>query len=582
MTPTPTTMIANPFGCHQNAPTGPGKNTALTQHNARLLKVLSPDRGFLQAWRAQNPDGEIVLRTWEPGDNLKDWSSRTDVILKALAPVNDLVTTVETSYNEAHEGINADISELADDDIRTAEKIRAAYPHILVAGGNFSVGTPYNDVTQGQFQDWKAYSHAFLHLDRLSLHEYGNPGLTAGFVKLGGRTYGATVLRYRYVVDWARRQGLPIPPIIISEFGIDYGGGGQGFRSQNISITDYMNQARAVAPLLMADIAVGVLIGAVFFCVGNNDKESWGSFELAGESAFGQLLAEEFSQAIEYGPVTGSKIVNLVRRPMPTPAPTTVTQFSQWAAAATDHDPRDHAAYLAAFILHCEDVAGVMNGTYDTAEAIRRGYPVALLPAPVSQPTTQQLMERFTASRLAVPVERIQAIRTVESTGQPFGGLGRALIRTEIHLLLSSIPLDDKEWAATVFRVKDGVEQVNFDLETENAEWVILQDLEQSDRWRALQLAARIAGDWAYRYTSMGLFQILGLHFAALGYGSAHEMLMAFSHTEGAQWRGFEQFIMVQPGLHDALGKGDVAEFARLYNGQEEPYRTDLIEAGWR
>ena len=53
-------MIDNPYGCHTMALTPEAKQTMLSQHNARILKLVSPtalDRSFLGQWRAQNPDG---------------------------------------------------------------------------------------------------------------------------------------------------------------------------------------------------------------------------------------------------------------------------------------------------------------------------------------------------------------------------------------------------------------------------------------------------------------------------------------------------------------------------------------------
>ena len=59
-----------------------------------------------------------------------------------------------------------------------------------------------------------------------------------------------------------------------------------------------MDQARRIAPLLMADIAAGILAGAVFFCVGDDDGSgSWDAFELEGEQAFAQLLGQDFGVA---------------------------------------------------------------------------------------------------------------------------------------------------------------------------------------------------------------------------------------------------------------------------------------------
>ena len=51
-------------------------------------------------------------------------------------------------------------------------------------------------------------------------------------------------------------------------------------------------------------------------------------------------------------------------------------------------------------------------------------------------------------------------------------------------------------------------------------------------------------------------------------------MLQILSQSEGAQWHGFEKFIESDTDLHIALVNGDAAQFAKIYNGEIEPYRS--------
>ena len=67
--------------------------------------------------------------------------------------------------------------------------------------------------------------------------------------------------------------------------------------SKGIDVEDYMQQAREIAPAFMADIAAGILAGVVFFCVG--EPGGWDDFDLAGESAFQDLLSEQFGDVSE-------------------------------------------------------------------------------------------------------------------------------------------------------------------------------------------------------------------------------------------------------------------------------------------
>ena len=170
----------------------------------------------------------------------------------------------------------------------------------------------------------------------------------------------------------------------------------------------------------------------------------------------------------------------------------------------------------------------------------------------------------------------------MESTGQAFGAPGKALIRFELHLFLDQLPDVKRAQAAIYFRVQDGVEQARRGSMMSNY-WIDLQDQDQAGRWSDLLKAAGIGGFLAYRCTSMGLFQILGKWFAALGYGTARNMLEALSQSEGAQWKAFEDFIMApgNEGMHQALLDGDAAEFARLYNGDSAVYTPLLLAAGF-
>ena len=168
-------------------------------------------------------------------------------------------------------------------------------------------------------------------------------------------------------------------------------------------------------------------------------------------------------------------------------------------------------------------------------------------------------------------------MKAVESAGMAFGAPGRALVRQEVHEWLPKAPQERSEWAHRVFRLQQGVEQVNDGA----GNWESVQAKDQAGRWEDLTLAAQIAGDLAFEWTSMGLFQILGLHHALFGYENARNMLRAFSHSEKAQWRAFEQFIEADRVMHQALADGDAATFALRYNGEVDPYRQRLIDAGW-
>ena len=596
-------MLNNPYGCHTQFLSGPAKQTMLSQHNARILKLVSPtalDRSFLSQWRAQNPDALIIYRHYFGDNNLDDVNGRAQAIVNAVSPYRDLIDVVETGYNECNEGINDGIRDLAQAEMRMANRLRQSLHGMKVAGGCFSVGTPYNDVTKGEFQDIEAYASAFAHLNYWAPHEYRNPASMEDIRPIDGRAYGATVLRYRYVIDWAKEADVDLPPIYLGEFGFDGGGAGKGWRAIGPSLMGYMHWAGHIAQYLMEDIGAGHLVGAVFFCVGQDDPDSWGSFDLAGENAFQDLLSEQFGAVAPRPSPSATSLTNTLKTPPMAPQGESVsfsptghtprlktkppTEFEQWSHdPANRHDPDDRQAYLDAFIAHREANVKAATGRgvkLTLRDALAGGYPPHLLPEPVRKPNKLELQERMVAKRLGVPLCRVQAVYRVESNGQPFSQAGRATIRFEVHGWINYVPGDKLVWAQENFRVHGGVEEILRIDDDGGKEWESVQAKDQAGRWADLILAVQISGDLAFQWTSMGLFQILGLHYEKLHYESARDMLQAFSHNEGAQWRGFEDFVLANGEMHKHMVDGDADRFGLAYNNSRR-YGDLLRREGW-
>ena len=556
--------LSNPYGCHMNALTGPAKNMALSQRNGRLLKVLTIDHDFLAQWRTNNPGGVVIYRRWFGDNNLDSWQGKCIELISDLKGNLDVVDVVETPWNETNEGINVGIDEYSRTTIQAANYLRKNLPGIKVSGGHFSTGTPY-----GLFQDYRAFSPAFDHLDYLSLHEYDFPQVDSGITEdATGNVAGYKVLRYRLMLGWAQNKNIVVPPIILSEFGYDAGGAGKGWKTSGSGITKYVDSLERVAKYLNEDIGNDSLLGAVLFCVGQEDDKDWGSFDLAGEKEFESLLNKEFA--------------NVVRPKEDSPADVQPdTEFSEWAGDDRNEHIPGTREYLNAFIAHREANSGVRSGTYGEQDALAGGFPKKMLDdidRTEAKPTDPI---HFTAKRLGVSPNRIDAIRQVESAGKSFGSPMKALIRFEAHLWLKRVSTDKKDWAKRNFRVVDGVEQIA--THSSGYGWENLQNKDQDGRWNDLILAVAIDRENAFECTSMGLFQILGEHYKRLGYKSAEEMLKDFSQSEGVQWKGFEDFVDSDTGLYRALVSGDVKEFARLYNGIRNVniYSPRLISAGW-
>lgn len=86
--------------------------------------------------------------------------------------------------------------------------------------------------------------------------------------------------------------------------------------------------------------------------------------------------------------------------------------------------------------------------------------------------------------------------------------------------------------------------------------------------WRRLEAARQLAGDVAFECASYGMFQIMGYHYAMLGYESAYALVQAFNESEARQLDGFVQFILKQ-GLADDLRHRRWNVIATHYNGAD-------------
>ena len=88
----------------------------------------------------------------------------------------------------------------------------------------------------------------------------------------------------------------------------------------------------------------------------------------------------------------------------------------------------------------------------------------------------------------------------------------------------------------------------------------------QAGRWRLFDRAATIDAEAAAGAVSWGLCQVMGMHAKALGYASAGDAASASRASAEGQFELAARFLRHQ-GLADRLAAGDVAGFARGYNG---------------
>lgn len=156
--------------------------------------------------------------------------------------------------------------------------------------------------------------------------------------------------------------------------------------------------------------------------------------------------------------------------------------------------------------------------------------------------TTQELEEL--ALEFKIPVSKIFAIKKVESGGKGFDEkTGKLIIQFEPAWFKKQAPyMPSGRWSL------NGVER-------------------QEQEWIAFNDAFKLHANGAMESTSIGLMQVLGLHFKRLGFKSVGAMWDFAKKSEKNQlWLGLE-FIRTDKIMYQALVQGRWAIVARRYNG---------------
>lgn len=100
--------------------------------------------------------------------------------------------------------------------------------------------------------------------------------------------------------------------------------------------------------------------------------------------------------------------------------------------------------------------------------------------------------------------------------------------------------------------------------------------------WDRLERAAKLDQDAAYMSASWGIGQIMGFHWAALGYKSVLDFAKKMGESEGEQLLAMARFIKSDPAMVRALKNKAWADFAYKYNGEgykANAYDTKLAKA---
>lgn len=173
---------------------------------------------------------------------------------------------------------------------------------------------------------------------------------------------------------------------------------------------------------------------------------------------------------------------------------------------------------------------------------------------------------KIAAKEFSLPIETVLAFITVETPARGFDlKTGKILIQFEPVWLRKLFPRMVKtRWAL------NGVEE-------QEQEWIAFNDAYAKNPIGAMQA------------TSIGLGQILGLHYKRLGYATVGQMWDEAKQGELNQIRQLCKFIVTDKRLLQAVITGDTHKMAYYYNGAgyqalakklgREPYNISLAKA---
>lgn len=161
------------------------------------------------------------------------------------------------------------------------------------------------------------------------------------------------------------------------------------------------------------------------------------------------------------------------------------------------------------------------------------------------------------ANTLGVEPATIKAFAQVESAGSGFDSEGHPKVLFERHVMYRRL----KDKCGAMFaddKVARYPDLVN------SAPGGYGKGSQQKIR---LESASKIDRDCALESASWGAFQIMGLHWKALGYPTLQAFINAMFKSESDQLEAFVRFVKRDSSLVRALKVNDWDAAARIYNG---------------
>jgi len=229
------------------------------------------------------------------------------------------------------------------------------------------------------------------------------------------------------------------------------------------------------------------------------------------------------------------------------------------------------------------------SGTYDAATA-------AVLDPYIDQRFLSD--EDFSGASQTLQIEEalIRAVTEVEGRGRGFLPDGRPLILFERHVFRQQLLKLMKASTATAVSVAkilgvgvpvtgpnialldDTMMSLHGDIYSEKLGGYI----GGASEYKRLEKAAQFSLSAARSSASWGMFQIMGYHFATLGYGSVEEMVKLACVSETSHLKDFCKFVQADQKLITSLRGKDYLTFARTYNGPGQQGYDEKIRTAYQ
>lgn len=168
------------------------------------------------------------------------------------------------------------------------------------------------------------------------------------------------------------------------------------------------------------------------------------------------------------------------------------------------------------------------------------------------------------ANQNNIDFKLLKAIIAVEAGGSGFNSDNSLRIRFEAHVVLRDFPYMTNRW----FKLESPVYLNHFyKFPSGSNLWRKLHTGNQWDEYNGLLVASFQIGHKAFDYISMGRWQIMGFHYAKLGFNSSIEMFTFMSTSDSNDTQTGLRFIKSDWNLVSALQQRDLIRFIKGYNG---------------